>query len=34
MVLKWDLEAERAMWGFASRQLCRLLDELREEGRL
>ena len=34
MVLKWDLEEERPMWGSAFRRLRRLLDELREEGLL
>ncbi len=34
LVVKWDLEADRAMVGRASRRLRRLIAELREEGRL
>jgi hypothetical protein len=34
LVVKWDLENERAMVGFPSARLRRLLDALRREGRL
>jgi len=34
LVVKWDLENERAMVGFASARLRRLLDTLRREGHL
>lgn len=33
-VVKWDLEAGRAMVGHASRRVRRLIAQLREEGRL
>jgi hypothetical protein len=34
LVLKWDLDHGVAMKGKATREIVRLIDELREEGRL
>lgn len=34
LVLKWDLENGRPMWGRASARVVRLLAELEAEGRL
>ena len=32
MVVKWDLELDRAMTGEATRRVRRILDELRRKG--
>ena len=34
LIVKWDLERNRAMQGRATRRIVRLIDELREEGKL
>jgi hypothetical protein len=34
LALKWDLENNRAIKGKATKKILKLIDELREEGRL
>jgi hypothetical protein len=34
LALKWDLENDTAMKGKATKKILKLIDELREEGRL
>jgi hypothetical protein len=34
LVVKWDLENDKAMRGAATRQILKLIEELRQEGKL